>query len=455
MVDKNIMNILIINRQYAGGGGAEAAVRGLTKLLITQKHDITILTLGHSHTIATQNHTLHQSSQPQTITYHTVSNYFSEKLKFRLYHDRGIEGKIEHEKPIDLGDKGVVHSRRPFFNIIFLRLLAFVSDWLTLAAPFWIYRLIQRLHPDIVHTHNLRGMGMLLPLAIRLARWRYSNRKNEKKIRWYHTCHDIQLVEPSGIALYPAFEKHVPNIHDRAILGYAFLQKCVWGSPDVVISPSQFLIDFYRRYRFFKSSEIKVIPNLIHLSKKEFQSDQLETTNQPHKYILFAGAIEESKGIRVLLDAYSLFQKNFQRKEVPPLHIVGDGSLLPQLKQAYFSKKIIFHGLQPAQSMSHMYREAIVTVLPSLTYENAPTVIMESMREGIPVIASRIGGIPELVQEGITGLLFTPGKSRELRDALTSFIGASQPSEFRMHCQREAIARSTQSTASHTLLYME
>jgi len=448
------MKVLIINRQYEGGGGAEAAVRRFMELLIAQKHDVTLLALGHSNEIATQNHALHRSSQPQIYTYHTVSSYFSEKLKFRLFHDRGIDGKIENENLHDLGDKRVVRGRQSFLNVLALRLLAFVSDWLTLAAPFRVYRLIQKLQPDVVHTHNLRGMGMLMPLAIRFARCQHSVRKRGKNIRWYHTCHDIQLVEPSGVALYPAFEKHVPNIHDRAILGYAFLQKCVWGSPDVVISPSQFLIDFYRRY-FFKSSEIKVIPNLIHLSKKEFQSDQLETTNQPHKYILFVGAIEESKGIRVLLDAYSLFQKNFQQKETPPLHIVGDGSLLPSLKQMYGSDTVIFHGPQPAEIVSKFYREAIVTVLPSLTYENAPTVIMESMSEGVPVIASRIGGIPELVQEGITGLLFTPGNNRELSDILTSIVGVSQPSELRTHCQREAITRSTRSTASHTLFYSE
>ena len=92
-----------------------------------------------------------------------------------------------------------------------LRTCAFLCDWLNVIGPIKVLLLIKKLRPDVVLTHNLRGMGMLVPLAIRLARWTPSlglslSRERNSRLRWVYTTHDIQLVFPSGIALYPMME---------------------------------------------------------------------------------------------------------------------------------------------------------------------------------------------------------------------------------------------------------
>jgi glycosyltransferase involved in cell wall biosynthesis len=64
------------------------------------------------------------------------------------------------------------------------------------------------------------------------------------------------------------------------------------------------------------------------------------------------------------------------------------------------------------------YREATFLVVPSRWFEGCPLVILEAMAAGIPVIASNIGGLPELVEHGVTGLLFEPGNAEELAEAM-------------------------------------
>jgi glycosyltransferase involved in cell wall biosynthesis len=72
-------------------------------------------------------------------------------------------------------------------------------------------------------------------------------------------------------------------------------------------------------------------------------------------------------------------------------------------------------GQLPSQDLPSFYRGARFVVLPSVNYEMCPLVISEAMSHGVPVIASRIGGIPELVDDGRTGLLFEPGNADDLQ----------------------------------------
>ena len=83
------------------------------------------------------------------------------------------------------------------------------------------------------------------------------------------------------------------------------------------------------------------------------------------------------------------------------LHIIGTGSKFAQAKKlAANNPNIIFHGYQPA---AEFLAQADHIIVPSLCYENSPTVIFESLSAGVPVIASNLGGISELIQNKING----------------------------------------------------
>ena len=77
-----------------------------------------------------------------------------------------------------------------------------------------------------------------------------------------------------------------------------------------------------------------------------------------------------------------------------------------------------FAGFLDTQKMAAFYRNARFLVLPSKWFEVCPMVIIEAMSNGLPVIASRIGGIPEIVEDGVTGVLFEPGNSEDLAEKM-------------------------------------
>jgi glycosyltransferase involved in cell wall biosynthesis len=83
----------------------------------------------------------------------------------------------------------------------------------------------------------------------------------------------------------------------------------------------------------------------------------------------------------------------------------------------------VFCGQVDSEEIAEGYRGARFLVVPSEWFEGCPLVILEAMSFGLPVIASRIGGLPELVDEGVTGLLFEPGDSVDLAEKLTLLWG--------------------------------
>ena len=130
-------------------------------------------------------------------------------------------------------------------------------------------------------------------------------------------------------------------------------------------------------------------------------------------YCLYMGRISEEKGIRTLITAMS--------GSPIPLHIVGDGPSVPELKvfaSASGLENVYFEGHKSGSDLAELLRGAAFLVVPSEWYENASMSVLEAMAHGKPVIASRIGGLPEQVEDRVTGLLFEPGNAEQLREAI-------------------------------------
>ncbi|MEW6610300.1 MAG: glycosyltransferase [Patescibacteria group bacterium] len=412
------MKVILINHLYPFGGGAEAAVMGLVQLLTSSSKEVAICTLGEGK----NDHNVDEGVQ--IIRLNTISHRLAKS------------------------------GRKDFF----FRLLIFLVDWVNIVSPFKIFSFMKEWKPDIVHTHNVRGMGMWIPVMIRLARWTSSSNlpwastgrpsqerplfRERVRFRWIHTVHDIQLVYPSGVVRYPNSTQQDNPFR----IVYEWAQRLVWDSPDVVVSPSEFLKKFYTERGFFKKSKFEVIPNVIMgtvSGNEERKGDK--------KSILFIGALEESKGVHVLLEAARKLEKEFQQYALS-VDIIGDGSLRRSLVDTYARYPWIhFHGVH--DSLASFFTRALVTVIPSLTLENAPMAILESFHFGVPVIASRIGGIPEYVKEGETGWLFKPGSADELGKLLKRIIEESVPEEVSRNCQRVSVDLGVRTFTGHAELY--
>jgi glycosyltransferase involved in cell wall biosynthesis len=155
--------------------------------------------------------------------------------------------------------------------------------------------------------------------------------------------------------------------------------------------------------------------------------------------LIFVGALVPKKGLQVLLEA--LAHPEFSRVH---LTVVGDGYYAPELKsicaQIGFRDRTEWTGMLPHDEVAQLMRASHVLCLPSFT-EGSPNVIKEAMATGIPVVASRVGGIPETVREGETAFLFQPGDVEELRQRLLQFVNDPEMIERMGTAGRELLMR--------------
>jgi glycosyltransferase involved in cell wall biosynthesis len=138
----------------------------------------------------------------------------------------------------------------------------------------------------------------------------------------------------------------------------------------------------------------------------------------PHK-LLFVGRLVAEKGIAYLLEATSLL---VAQGEAVELHIVGTGALESDLRctaQALnITERVIFHGFVPhGEALRQIYRESDVFILPSLQ-DQQPKVLLEAMSQSVPVIATKVGGIPFAVHDGENGLLVPPAQPEAIAAAV-------------------------------------
>ncbi len=135
--------------------------------------------------------------------------------------------------------------------------------------------------------------------------------------------------------------------------------------------------------------------------------------------LLYFGRIEELKGLSTLLQAI--------RATGQELTIAGAGSWDAELRKRIAGIETIRHvGFQSGAAMTDLIRNASAVLVPSEWYENCPMTILEAKAQGVPVIGAAIGGIPELVRDGIDGFLFTPGDPEDLAQAIGAFERADR-----------------------------
>lgn len=127
-------------------------------------------------------------------------------------------------------------------------------------------------------------------------------------------------------------------------------------------------------------------------------------------YALFVGRLSPEKGVRTLLRAW-------ERLKGIPLKIVGDGPLQAEMEDLVRGgglEGVEMLGRRPREEVLGLMREAGVLVFPSECYENFPMTVAEAFACGLPVVASRLGAMAGIVEDGRTGLLFAPGDAEDL-----------------------------------------
>jgi glycosyltransferase involved in cell wall biosynthesis len=200
-----------------------------------------------------------------------------------------------------------------------------------------------------------------------------------------------------------------------------WLDKLINPFADMILTNSQKAatsIDFGH----WRNVPVQVIYNGIDLQKfdRDICGDFVKGTPAGRKVICSVARLHHIKGLNVLLEAFAVLSKSTDGVE---LWIVGDGpekkNLEEQAIQLGIDSRVIFWGQQ--ENVSMILREANIGVLSSHC-EGLPNVVIEYMAAGLPVVATNVGGLPELVIPSKNGFLVTPDNPDELASALMLLI---------------------------------
>ena len=361
------MRILLVNKFHYLRGGSEKYYFELAQLLKSKGHTVGFFSMKHEENITTGD-----------------AEYFVEEI------DLNTGSKL---KALD-----VIYSQEN------KRLMA---------------KALEEFKPDIVHINNFqRQLSASIIDAIK-----------EKNIPIVMTAHDLNPICPASIMLYNG------EVCDDCITkGYTqcIKKKCVKGSTlkstlgvmekkyydihkvfrkiDCIISPSEFnknqLVNGKLKY-----NEIVTLHNFVNESER---NDYVLGD-----YAFYLGRLSKEKGILNLIEAIG---------DIPDakLLIAGDGPERERI-EAYISEhkldgRITLLGYQNQDSIHKYITNSRFVVIPSICNENCPYSVLEAMEIGKPIVASRIGGIPELIADGENGYLYKADDINELKKKLTLLL---------------------------------
>jgi glycosyltransferase involved in cell wall biosynthesis len=275
-----------------------------------------------------------------------------------------------------------------------------------------IGRLIDRTQPDIVHCHNI--YHQLTPSIIGAAK--------RRGVPVVLTLHDYKPICPVYTRLRHGevcsqcsgnrFSQVVKNrcadgsIGKSALLfAEAWVQRLLgsYEKVDTLVAPSEFMRASVTQHRFPRG-RVAVIYNGIDCAA-------IAPTSEDQGYVLYLGRLSAEKGVETLLAAHA------QIADRVPLVIAGTGPLQQSLRARYPKAKFLGH--LSGSALQSTIRGSSIVVVPSEWYENCPMSVLEAMAFGKPVVASDIGGMPELVVHGETGLLYPPGDRSRLQSHLS------------------------------------
>jgi glycosyltransferase involved in cell wall biosynthesis len=387
------MRILICNSYFYRRGGAETYTLALGELLKKHGHEILFFAMEHPDNLECEQ----ESHFVEYIDYPTINNNKT------------------------LAGAWAVLRR---------------SVWYTEARR-RIRRLIEEHRPDIVHIQNIHAhiTPSIIPEILRF----------DIPVVW--TLHDFKIICPENsfysidriceecrggrfyrCAINRCKKGSLAASTMASLEAYAHTLLNVCRKVDRFISPSIFLKS---KFEEFGWTEPRI----------EFVRNFLPDLGQPHfggrGYGVFTGMLREVKGVATLLDA-------LKKAGDPKFFIAGDGPMRAALHSQAESlclQNLTFLGHLGKDRLAELVQDATYSIVPSEWYENCPYAVLELMAAGKPVIASNHGGLTELVEHGVTGMLFEPKNSNQLAESIRTLTDQPEKSsELGIAARRRAEA---------------
>lgn len=301
----------------------------------------------------------------------------------------------------------VMKSSRDLESSVVKRINAFWAGIYNVRSHYEMRRLLEQERPDVVHVHSL--YPMFSPSVLVASRG--------AGVPVVMTVHSHILTCPTAFHLYKG------RVCEECLGGHEY--RCVIRNcRNNILESSAYALRSAaaRRFRLFHDN-VSVLIVMTPFGKEKllqagFRNDQIMVVPNPARfddtiantsegtYVAFAGRINPEKGVDILLAAAA---------RMPDIlfKIAGDGTVLPEMR-ARATNNVEFLGRLGSDELQAFYRRSRLLVVPSLWFEPFGMVVIEAMAVGVPVIASKIGGLPYLVDEGVTGALFEPGNPEDL-----------------------------------------
>jgi glycosyltransferase involved in cell wall biosynthesis len=367
------VKILLVNNFYYNRGGDCTYLFSLKKLLEEKGHKVIVFSMHHP------------------------LNFKSQYSKYFVSH-------------IDYAEESKKMSISSGFRVLFRSIYS-------AEARKKMEKLIKDEKPDIVHLNNIRHH--LTPSIL------YPMKSSNIPVVW--TLHDYQLICPNISFLaagkvcerckkrkyfWPAISRCKKGsflASTMAAIEHSFqIITKVYGCVDAFICPTDFLKNKYEEYGFYEQ-KLTVLNHFI-------DSDSDSMNAGAGDYVLYIGRLSEEKGLITLIDAVA-------KEGSCKLKIVGNGSFRDKLSEyvelKHLKERVELVGYKTRIEVMEIIKKCKFLVIPSEWYEVSGLVILEAYACGKPVIGSRIGGIPENIQDGETGYLFEPGNSDELCEKIS------------------------------------
>lgn len=277
--------------------------------------------------------------------------------------------------------------------------------------------LIEAEKPDLAQVHLIWGQitGSILPVLKR------------HHIPVIFTIHEYRIVCPAytfrnglGVVCEQCQGKHfykcVTNKCCKGSYGLSAMMAAEQYFRNAFLNPAKYIDGFVYVSQFAKSKleqympALKDKPNMVLYNLTDGIRSEVTKDKKTEKYYLFFGRLSYEKGIKTLILAF---------RETPQcrLKIAGTGPLEEELKEFVRENKmdnVEFLGYQSGEPLQKLVSNAYFILVPSEWYENNPMTIIEGYAAGVPVIGAKIGGIPEIIEDGKTGYLFESGNKGEL-----------------------------------------
>lgn len=285
--------------------------------------------------------------------------------------------------------------------------LAYSNEWKMRLA-----RNLEEVRPDIVHAHNF--FPLLTPSIYDAC--------IEAELPVVQTLHNYRIACANGLFLRNG------EVCEKCIDGSpynAVRYKCYRGSRLGSLAVSR-MIAFHRKHGTWSCKINKIIalsefsrkkfiqagvpPNRIAV-KPNFVDMRIDSGGATAKESagLYVGRLSREKGLETLLDAWDGLSGR--------LTVIGDGPLAGLL-DGHVGRSVEWRGLQDHEDVLEAMRRFLFLVVPSRCYENFPVSIVEAYSCELPVIASGMGAMAEIVEDGVTGLHYRPGDYRDLRSKI-------------------------------------